>query len=271
MSRSIYRTNLWFGKLEIRLREHRTAVDNEQVYKSCIAVHFIDLNFTIDRDQPKLKNACLPLKYIGSMFIRTTAQPLMNDDDVPIVSLLFQLTQHEIVPSSSDEYGRTMTSKLKKLFDTDRNPFTTSGIFAFNTSRAKRAISLHMRQWRTSIVEHYKQLSKLQAVNSRLHLWTLIAERHILPCQVGFQTRSGRNWRNGKQNHVGESNSKPEKNLWREFQKSSAVVVFTSFVTALPPVTSVWSANAKITKKITISTTFHPRAWRIRAEELVIQ
>lgn len=86
-------------KLKTRLREHRAAADNGKVHESSVAVHSTELNHTIDWDQAKLKKCIRKVSQLNaweSMFITTAEQPLMNDDDAPIVSPLFRLTKQNI-------------------------------------------------------------------------------------------------------------------------------------------------------------------------------
>ncbi|XP_055623481.1 uncharacterized protein LOC129766908 [Toxorhynchites rutilus septentrionalis] len=86
-------------KVKVRIREHRTAVDNSKPNDSAVAVHTTSLDHNIDWTKAKL------IKYVRkstqlnaweSMFISNSQKPLMNEDDPPITSCLFNLTELRI-------------------------------------------------------------------------------------------------------------------------------------------------------------------------------
>jgi uncharacterized protein (UPF0335 family) len=86
-------------KCKVRLREHRNAVENGKTNDSSVAVHSTDLGHTIDWDNAKLKKCVRKASHLNaweSMFINTVEQPLMNEDDAPISSPLFNLTKLKI-------------------------------------------------------------------------------------------------------------------------------------------------------------------------------
>ena len=86
-------------KIKTRLREHKSAVDNGRTNDSSVAAHATNLNHTIDWDNAKLvKNVrkTTLLNAWESMYITTAEYPLMNEDDPPITSTLFNLTKQRI-------------------------------------------------------------------------------------------------------------------------------------------------------------------------------
>ncbi|XP_055542782.1 uncharacterized protein LOC129728370 [Wyeomyia smithii] len=83
-------------KLKVRLREHKNAVDNDRANESSVAAHTISQNHAIDWENAKLlKNVrkTSNLNAWESMYITTADNPLMNEDDPPILSSLFHLTK----------------------------------------------------------------------------------------------------------------------------------------------------------------------------------
>lgn len=83
-------------KAKVRLKEHKTAVDNGKSCDSSVAAHAISLNHVIDWKEAKLiKNIRKPshLNAWESHHISNSEKPLMNEDDPPITSCLFGLTK----------------------------------------------------------------------------------------------------------------------------------------------------------------------------------
>lgn len=86
-------------KLKVRLKEHKLAVDNRRANESSVAAHSTDLDHAIDWDKAKLKKCVRKTSHLNaweSLFINTAEQPLMNEDDSPIASQLFNLTKLKI-------------------------------------------------------------------------------------------------------------------------------------------------------------------------------
>ena len=83
-------------KFKDRLKEHRNAVVNGKTSESSVAVHTTNTQHEIDWDSAKLIKSVRKTSQLNaweSLFINTADKPLMNDDDAPIISPLFQLTQ----------------------------------------------------------------------------------------------------------------------------------------------------------------------------------
>ncbi|XP_055522595.1 uncharacterized protein LOC129716783 [Wyeomyia smithii] len=83
-------------KFKVRLKEHKKAVANKRANESSVASHAISLQHNVDWDNAKiLKNIrkSSQLNAWESMHIMTSEQPLMNEDDAPILSPLFHLTK----------------------------------------------------------------------------------------------------------------------------------------------------------------------------------
>ncbi|XP_062704621.1 uncharacterized protein LOC134286935 [Aedes albopictus] len=86
-------------KFKIRLREHKHAVENKRTNESSVAVHTTHLDHAADWENAKLvKNVrkSTQLNAWESMYIATANRPLMNEDDAPIQSPLFNLTKLRI-------------------------------------------------------------------------------------------------------------------------------------------------------------------------------
>ncbi|XP_055527810.1 uncharacterized protein LOC129720373 [Wyeomyia smithii] len=87
-------------KFKVRLKEHKNAVDNDRPNESSVAVHSKENNHVIDWDNEKLKKCVSKPSHLNaweSMFIETAEKPLMNEDDAPITSALFQSTKQKII------------------------------------------------------------------------------------------------------------------------------------------------------------------------------
>ncbi|XP_055527043.1 uncharacterized protein LOC129719678 [Wyeomyia smithii] len=87
-------------KFKVRIKEHKNAVDNDRPNESSVAVHSKENNHVIDWDNAKLKKCVRKPSHLNaweSMFIETAGKPLMNEDDAPITSALFQLTKQKII------------------------------------------------------------------------------------------------------------------------------------------------------------------------------
>lgn len=83
-------------KFKVRLREHKNAVDHERPNESSVAAHTIAQNHSIDWQQAKLLKNVRKASHLNaweSMYIATADRPLMNEDDPPITSPLFNLTK----------------------------------------------------------------------------------------------------------------------------------------------------------------------------------
>lgn len=86
-------------KVKVRLKEHKNAVDNKKPNESAVAAHTMDLDHQIDWNSAKLIKPVrkpLHLNAWESMHINNSQQPLMNEDDPPITSCLFNLTKLRI-------------------------------------------------------------------------------------------------------------------------------------------------------------------------------
>ena len=83
-------------KLKARLREHKTAVENDRVNDSSVAAHTTSQKHSVDWEKVKLIKNVQKTAHLNaweSMYITTTDHPLMNEDDPPISSPLFHLTK----------------------------------------------------------------------------------------------------------------------------------------------------------------------------------
>ncbi|XP_058811070.1 uncharacterized protein LOC131675968 [Topomyia yanbarensis] len=86
-------------KFKVRIREHKLAVDHERGNDSSVAVHTIAHNHTIDWDSAKLVKTVRKAAHLNaweSMYIANAEHVLMNEDDAPISSPLFHLTNLKI-------------------------------------------------------------------------------------------------------------------------------------------------------------------------------
>ena len=95
--------SVYFGqtrrKVKVRLKEHKNAVDNQKSQESAVATHAERTNHKIDWNRAKLvKSVRKPfhLNAWESTFITNADEPLMNEDDPPITSCLFNLTKLKI-------------------------------------------------------------------------------------------------------------------------------------------------------------------------------
>lgn len=95
-------TSVYIGqtrrKFKVRLREHKNAVDNGRTNDSSVAAHTATLNHNVDWEKAKLIKNVRKASHLDaweSMYIATSNQPLMNEDDPPISSPLFKLTKLE--------------------------------------------------------------------------------------------------------------------------------------------------------------------------------
>ncbi|XP_055645147.1 uncharacterized protein LOC129781412 [Toxorhynchites rutilus septentrionalis] len=86
-------------KIKVRIREYKTAVENNKSNESAVAAHTTSLDHKIDWTKAKLikyvKNSS-QLNAWESMFISNSQKPLMNEDDPPITSCLYNLTELRI-------------------------------------------------------------------------------------------------------------------------------------------------------------------------------
>lgn len=86
-------------KLKTRLKEHKNAVDNKKPNDSAVAAHTTTSNHSIDWEGAKLIKAVRKASHLNaweSFHISNTTVPLMNEDDPPITSCLFNLTKLKI-------------------------------------------------------------------------------------------------------------------------------------------------------------------------------
>lgn len=86
-------------KIKVRLKEHKSAVDLKKPNESSVAAHVETSNHNINwKDAKLIKNVRKPshLNAWESMFI-TNTQELMNEDDPPITSCLFDLIHTTIL------------------------------------------------------------------------------------------------------------------------------------------------------------------------------
>ena len=86
-------------KVKVRLKEHRNAVDSKKSAESAVASHAEETDHQIDWDRAKLVKSVrkpLHLNAWESMLITNADEPLMNEDDPPITSCLFNLTKLKI-------------------------------------------------------------------------------------------------------------------------------------------------------------------------------
>ncbi|XP_053699016.1 uncharacterized protein LOC128745987 [Sabethes cyaneus] len=83
-------------KIQARIKEHRNATENKRINDSSVAMHAISLQHQIDWDSAKMLKNVRKSSHLNaweSMQISTAEQPLMNEDDAPIISPLFSLTK----------------------------------------------------------------------------------------------------------------------------------------------------------------------------------
>ncbi|XP_065094759.1 uncharacterized protein LOC135715406 [Ochlerotatus camptorhynchus] len=86
-------------KVKVRLKEHKNAVDNKKSNDSAVAAHTTASNHQIDWKSAKLIKTVRKPSHLNaweSMHINNTQEPLMNEDDPPITSSLFNLTKLKI-------------------------------------------------------------------------------------------------------------------------------------------------------------------------------
>ena len=86
-------------KVKVRLKEHRNAVDSKKTVESAVAAHAESTNHKIDWNRAKLVKTVRKPVHLNaweSMFISNAHEPLMNVDDPPITSCLFNLTKLKI-------------------------------------------------------------------------------------------------------------------------------------------------------------------------------
>ncbi|XP_065094096.1 uncharacterized protein LOC135714647 [Ochlerotatus camptorhynchus] len=86
-------------KVKVRLKEHKNAVDNNKSNDSAVAAHTTASNHQIDWKSVKLIKTVRKPSHLNaweSMHINNTQEPLMNEDDPPITSSLFNLTKLKI-------------------------------------------------------------------------------------------------------------------------------------------------------------------------------
>lgn len=82
-------------KIKTRIKEHKNAVDANKPNESSVAVHTSNNNHNINWEEAKLIKSVQKISHLNaweSMIITNSKEPLMNEDDPPIVSCLFGLT-----------------------------------------------------------------------------------------------------------------------------------------------------------------------------------
>ena len=83
-------------KFKIRLREHKNAVENNRSGESSVAAHTTATQHQIEWGKAKLIKTVRNVSELNaweSMHIATADNPLMNEDEAPIISPLFKLTR----------------------------------------------------------------------------------------------------------------------------------------------------------------------------------
>lgn len=86
-------------KTKVRFKEHRNAVENEKPNESAVASHTMNSKHKINWKDAKLIKPVRKPSHLNaweSFYITNTAEPLMNEDDPPILSSLFNLTNLRI-------------------------------------------------------------------------------------------------------------------------------------------------------------------------------
>lgn len=86
-------------KVRTRLKEHKHAVENKKHNESAVAAHTTNTDHNIDWDNAKLIKTVRKIPHLNaweSLHITNAAEPLMNEDDPPITSNLFNLTNLRI-------------------------------------------------------------------------------------------------------------------------------------------------------------------------------
>ncbi|XP_062541740.1 uncharacterized protein LOC134209742 [Armigeres subalbatus] len=84
-------------KIKVRLREHKSAVETLKIHESSVAAHAVNCGHNINWEDSKLLRAVRKNSQLNeSMFITNSKEPLMNEDEPPIVSNLFGLTEKNI-------------------------------------------------------------------------------------------------------------------------------------------------------------------------------
>lgn len=136
-------------------------------------------------------------------------------------------------------------------------------VSAINTSGADRTISLHMRQFWTYSWTILISFQSIRPYDSSVdfNCWEM---------QFEDDFRNRRNWGHihvgepvavgGKQgNSIYQLHCSKAEKPWKGFPESrtGSAVIFTKIMTAFSPTTYEWSANAKVTKKITVRATNH--------------
>ncbi|XP_055589699.1 uncharacterized protein LOC129741910 [Uranotaenia lowii] len=86
-------------KFKTRIKEHKNAVENNRSNESSVAAHASEFNHSIDWEKVKFKKCVRKASHLNaweSMYITTSERPLMNEDDAPIISPLFNLANKNV-------------------------------------------------------------------------------------------------------------------------------------------------------------------------------
>ena len=83
-------------KFKVRLKEHKKAVENNRTCESSVAAHTTSQQHTIDWESAELIKTVRKVSLLNaweSIHIANAGTPLMNEDDAPIISPLFNLAK----------------------------------------------------------------------------------------------------------------------------------------------------------------------------------
>ncbi|XP_055590415.1 uncharacterized protein LOC129742532 [Uranotaenia lowii] len=81
-------------KFKVRLKEHKNAVENGRINESSVAAHRTEFDHSVDWKKVKFRKSVRKTSHLNaweSIFISTAEKPLMNEDEPPIISSLFNL------------------------------------------------------------------------------------------------------------------------------------------------------------------------------------
>ncbi|XP_055543038.1 uncharacterized protein LOC129728613 [Wyeomyia smithii] len=86
-------------KVKVRIKEHKHAVDNAKSCESSVAAHTVTLDHQIDWKNAKIIKNVRKTSHLNaweSLHISNPTEPLMNEDDPPITSCLFNILKRRI-------------------------------------------------------------------------------------------------------------------------------------------------------------------------------
>ncbi|XP_055543040.1 uncharacterized protein LOC129728615 [Wyeomyia smithii] len=86
-------------KVKVRIKEHKHAVDNAKSCESSVAAHTVTLDHQIDWKNAKIIKNVRKTSHLNaweSLHISNSTEPLMNEDDPPITSCLFNILKRRI-------------------------------------------------------------------------------------------------------------------------------------------------------------------------------